>query len=146
MSHSQFTMAVLRPDEQGNDRKRLAICGRLTAEEGRLLESAAIFFVVQQGNSVVRGRGTYALTEKNEWGACAHLAEQQFSVGKAVAMGTVVVDTVIPVPAGDPNLAGFTDALGFTTFSWMQDIMIELELPAGRIDPCAVTTVTTQHE
>jgi hypothetical protein len=120
-----------------HDGKRLAMCGDLTAEERRTLESAAIFFVVQQGNSVVRGRGIYGLTEKNEWGACAHLAEQQLSVGKAVAMGTVVVETVIPVPAGNPNLAGFTDALGFTTFTWMQDIMIREGLPPDRQDPCA---------
>jgi hypothetical protein len=116
----------------------LAMCGDLTAEEQRTLESAAIFFVVQQGDSVVRGRGTYGLTEEGKWGACADLKQQRLSVGEAVAMGTVVVETVIPVRAGNPNLAGFTDALGFTTFTWMQDIMIREGLPRERPDPCAV--------
>lgn len=131
MSFSQFTMAALVQDGT-----HLAMCGDLTEEEQRTLKSAAIFFVVQQGDSVVRGRGEYALTQKNEWGACAPLGEQRFSVGKAVAMGTVVVETVIPVPAGDPNLAGFMDALGFTTFTWMQGIMIREGLTPGRQDPC----------
>ena len=124
---------------------RLAMCGDLSAEERRTLESAAIFFVVQQGDKVVRGRGTYGLTEKNEWGACAHLTEEQhLSVGKAVAMGTVVVETLIPVPAGNPNLAGFTNALGFTTFTWMQDIMIREGLPPDRQDPCSAHATPPQ--
>jgi hypothetical protein len=50
MSHSQITMAALRPDEHGNDGKRLAICGDLTGEEGKMLESAEIFFVVHQAS------------------------------------------------------------------------------------------------
>jgi hypothetical protein len=136
MSHSQFTMAVLRPDEHGNAGKRLAICGRLTAEEGRLLTSAKIFFVVHQDASVVRGRGKYR-EGTDEWGACADLTQQPLRVGQAVAMGLVVAER--NVPFGDERPAGFSDSFGFTTFSWMQDIMIELELPVGRIDPCAAT-------
>jgi hypothetical protein len=131
MSLSKVEMAAL---VQGGT--HLAICGDLTAEEGRMLESAEIFFVVRQGNSVVRERGTYGLTGKNEWGACVHLTGSQLSVGKAVLMGLVVAETTNPV-AGRELPAGFSDAFGFTTFTWMQDIMIEDGIRAGRTDPCA---------
>jgi hypothetical protein len=130
MSLSKVDMAALVQGEDG--RTRLAICGDLTAEEGRMLQSAEIFFVVHQGNSVVRGRGTYREHEGHkEWGACAELP-QPLSVGKAVAMGLVVAESATPV--------GSPDAFGFTTFTWMQDIMIRDGLPPedpDRIDPCA---------
>jgi hypothetical protein len=130
MSLSKVDMAAL---VQGGT--RLAICGDLTAEEGRMLQSAEIFFVVHQGDSVVRGRGTYREHEGHrEWGACADLIQlpQPLSLGKAVAMGLVVAESSTPV--------GSPDAFGFTTFTWMQDIMIRDGLPPeepDRIDPCA---------
>jgi hypothetical protein len=131
MSFSQFTMAALV--QRGT---HLAICGDLTAEEGRTLKSAAIFFVVHQGDSVVRGRGTYR-PGTNEWGACADLAGQRLSVGQAVAMGLVVVERDVPFVAERAHPVGFSDSVGFTTFTWMQDIPIQDGLPAGRQDPCA---------
>lgn len=130
MSFSQFTMAALV-----RDGTRLAICGDLTAEEGRTLKSAAIFFVVHQGDSVVRGRGKYRLGT-NEWGACADLTEQRLSVGRAVAMGLVVVERDGPSVAERAHPVGFSDSVGFTTFTWMQDISIQEGLPEGREDPC----------
>jgi hypothetical protein len=138
MSLSKFDMAALVQGEDG--RTRLAICGKLTAEEGRTLETAAIFCVVHQGDSVVRGRGMYRKGQNKgqpEWGACAELT-QPLSVGQAVAMGLVVSETTNPVAERDP--VGFSDSFGFTTFTWMQDIMIRDGLPPeepDRIDPCA---------
>jgi hypothetical protein len=116
MSFSQVDMAALLQDGT-----RLAICGDLTGEEGKMLESAEIFFVVHQDGSVVRGRGTYRAGE-NEWGACAHLTQPSLRPGQAVAMGLVVLERVNPV--------------GFTTLTWMQDITILDRLPSGRINPC----------
>ncbi len=118
MSLSQITMAVLPQDEDG---MRLRICGDLTAEEGKMLESAEIFFVVHQDASVVRGRGTYLPTE-DKWDACVHLTPPSLKLGKAVAVGLVVAERNNPV--------------GFTTLTWMQDITIEPKLPHGRVDPC----------
>jgi len=137
MSLSKVDMAALVQGEDG--RTRLAICGDLTAEEGRMLQSAEIFFVVHQGNSVVRGRGEYREGQNQgqaEWGACADLTQPpQLSVGQAVAMGLVVSETTNPAERDDP--VGFSDSFGFTTFTWMQGIMIQNGLPPDRIDPCA---------
>ena len=109
MSLSKIDMAALVEME---GEKHLAICGDLTAEEGRTLESAAIFLVVHQGNSVVRGRGKHSAGE-NEWRACADLTQppQPLSVGQAVAMGLVVTETTNPVaerelPAGFSGSGG----------------------------------------
>jgi hypothetical protein len=131
MSLSKVDMAALVEVEGGT---RLAICGDLTAEEGRTLESAAIFLVVRQGNSVVRGRGAYCAGD-NEWRACVPLTESPLGVGKAVAIGLVVAETTNPVAERELP-AGFSDAVGFTTSTWMQDIMIEDEIRAGRTNPC----------
>ena len=131
MSHSQIDMAALVEVQGGTG---LAICGKLTAEEGRTLESAEIYFVVRQGDSVVRGHVHSA--GENEWRTCMHVTESQLSVGKAVAIWLVVAETTNPVAEGGLP-AGFSDAVGFTTFTWMQDIMIEDEIRAGRTNPCA---------
>ena len=135
MSLSKVDMAALVQGEDG--RTRLAICGKLTAEEGRMLETAEIFVVVRQGDSVVRGRGKYREHEGHkEWGACVDLTQPpQLSVGQAVAMGLVVSETTNPAERDDP--VGFSDSFGFTTFTWMQGIMIQNGLPPDRIDPCA---------
>jgi hypothetical protein len=125
MSLSQITMAAL---VQGGT--RLAICGDLTAEEGRALESAEIFFVVRQDASVVRGRGTYRPGE-NEWGACADLTGQPLKAGNAVAMGLVVAEIAMELVVAERD-----SAVGFTTLTWMQEITIEGELPPDRSDPC----------
>jgi hypothetical protein len=118
MSFSQFTMAAL---VQMQDGRHLAICGDLTTEEGRIFNSAEIFFVVHQGTSVVRGRGERD-PSKNEWGACSDVVPPSLSVGEAVAMGVVVVERENPV--------------GFTTLTWTQDITIIDKLPEGRENPC----------
>jgi hypothetical protein len=130
MSFSQVEMAALVQVEGGT---HLAICGDLTEEEGRTLESAEIFFVVHQDASFVRGCGRYRTGETGEaeWGACADLTQQPLKVGKAVAMGLVVVERDNPVSAE----RGIS--VGFTTFTWMQDITILDRLPVGRINPCA---------
>lgn len=147
MSLSKVDMAALVQVEGGT---RLAICGDLTAEEGRMLESAEIFIVVRQGNSVVRGRGKYDAGD-NEWRACADPTQppQPLSVGKAVAIGLVVAETTNPIAERELP-AGFSDAVGFTTSTWMQDIMIEDEIRAGRTNPCtregrAATTGPTER-
>jgi hypothetical protein len=101
-------------------RTRLAICGDLTGEEGKMLESAEIFFVVHQGAEVVRGRGKY--DGRKEWRACVHLTQPSLKLGKAVAIGLVVAERDNPI--------------GFTTLTWMQDIRILGRLPAGRRNPC----------
>ena len=140
MSHSQFTMAALVQEQDG---MHLAICGKLTPEEGRTLESAAIFFLVRQGDNVVRGRGEYR-GGTDEWGACGNLTNPPpLSEGPAVATGLVVVERHVPFIAERDDPAGFSDSFGFTTFTWMQNIMVQLGLPAGRIDPCAAPTPTS---
>ena len=116
MSHSQITMAVLLQDGT-----RLAICGDLTGEEGKMLESAEIFFVVHQGAEVVRGRGKYP-AGVDDWSACVHLTPPSLKLGKAVAIGLVVAER--------------DDPIGFTTLTWMQDITILDRLPSGRPNPC----------
>ena len=119
MSFSQFTMAAL---VQVDDKRYLAICGDLTTEERRLIDSAEIFFVVHQGTSVVRGRGRYR-PEEHEWGACAQLTEPpELSLGQAVALGLVVVER--------------DDPIGFATLTWMQNIPIIDGLPPDRRNPC----------
>jgi hypothetical protein len=132
-------MAALVQEQDG---MHLAICGDLTPEEGRMLKSAAIFFLVRQGDNVVRGRGEYR-EGTDEWGACGNLTDSQLSEGPAVAMGTVVVERHVPFVAEKDDPAGFSDSFGFTTFTWMQDIMVQLGLSAGRIDPCAAPTPTS---
>lgn len=118
MSFSQVTMAAL---VHGG---RLAICGDLTAEETRNAGSAEIFFVVHQDGTTVRGRGE-RFAGDTRWGACSRPDQPSLTPGQAVVFGLIVMEGTGPI--------------GFTTFTWTQEVTIEDGLPPGRPDPCAST-------